>query len=54
MHLGADGGEGAGVLAADYPRADDDDRLRQFPDGENLVRVVDARILEREVGRTSG
>ena len=54
MHLRPQRGERAGVLAADHPGTDDRQLSRQRLQLEDLVRVVDPVVVERELGRPQG
>ena len=51
MHLDAQRGERAGVLAADHAAADHDELLRHRLELEDLVRVVHAVVLEGKLRR---
>ena len=52
--LGPQRGEGAGVLAADDPRADDGQRPRQPLELEDRVGVEHPGVVEAELGGTDG
>ena len=47
-------GERASVLTTDHPAADDQHLLRHFVESEDLVRVKDAFVIEREDRRPVG
>ena len=51
MHARAERREHAGVLAADHPGPDDRERPRDDGQVQELVRVVDAAGVERELRR---
>ena len=54
VHLDPERGEGAGIFAANDAAADDDELLRHRLELEDLVGIVDAVVVERELRRPEG
>lgn len=50
MHLHTQRGEGPGILAADHSTANDDHLPRDLREPEDLIRIMDAIVIERKLG----
>ena len=51
VHLDAERGERARVLASDHAAPDDHERVREALDAQDPVRIVHVRVLVRDAGR---